>query len=472
MGYKKLRTTEMEGTKRRLSENGVQGLEKKFKGEPLNNELKRNINLQKLDFDLPAQCSVNHSTNDVYGCLQCGKYFQGRSQQSPAFQHSIISRTENLPHNLFVNLETRKFYWLPGNTKVDIEGIRLLTRLQHCIKPSFSKDVIKTFPLLCHDIIDKEEYINGFIGINGNNHSSLKTDHISVILLLIAHINPIRDYFLLHQEKYGQTSELLEIVCLITKKLWSPTILRPQVSSSELVDHLMIKHDSVLLKGGVVYNPRTVLLWLINKLGQPNTDMLNIFKQSCQGLLTQQSNTNTTKQIPFWNITLNLPRSSYFKDGRNVNDLLQVKLDTLIKTKFYSKCENGDDSVTYKMERLPKYLIIYFNRYDSNMNNTAKEMFPIRNRNQTIVEFSTQMELPKSTTDGKLQYLYRLQSNVVSQVKANPDSSKDDINQWKIQLLNKNTAEWYEIHDIKCNKIDPELMFLKETYLQVWERAL
>lgn len=460
----------MEG-KRRLSDNRTHGLDKKFKGEPLDNELRRNINLQKLDFDLPVQCSVNHSTNDVYGCLQCGKFFQGRDQQSPAFKHSIASRTDNLPHNMFVNLVTRKFYWLPRNVKVDIEGIGLLTQLQCCIKPSFSKDMIETFPQLCHDTIDKEEYINGFIGINGNNHSSLKTDHISVILLLMAHINPIRDYFLLYQGKYGQTFELFEIVSLIMKKLWSPTILRPHVSSSKLVDHLMIKYDSVLLKGGVVYNPRTVLLWLINKLTQPSADTLKVFKQACQGQLIQLIDKNTTKQIPFWNLTLNLPRSSYFKDGRNVNDLLQIKLEKLVRAKFYSNSENGDDSVTYQIERLPKYLIIYFNRYDSNMSNTTKELFPIRNRNQTIVEFSTQMELPKSVSDTKLQYLYRLQSNIVSQVKANSDNSKDDMNQWKIQLLNKNTNEWYEIHDIKCNKIDPELMFLKETYLQEIGRA-
>lgn len=462
---------QMRERKRRLSDNGVVVSDKKVKVDSLTNELKKNINLQKVDFDLPLQCSVSHSTCDVYCCLQCGKYFQGRHQQSPAFQHSIASRKDSLAHNLYINLETRKFYWLPRNVQINPKGIDLLLQLQCCIRASFTTDKIRGFPILCHDIVDKREYTNGFIGINGNNHSSLHTDHISVIILQLAHINPIRDYFLLHQDGNGSRSELIDIVSLIIKRIWSPTLLRPHVSSSELIDHLMVKYNSVLLKGGHLYNPRTVLIWLINKLIQNNTEVSKVFMQSCQGQLRQQLESNRTKQISFWNLTLNLPRSSFFKDGRNVNDLLQVNLGALIKEKFYSIIANENDSTTYQMERLPKYLIIYFNRYDTAINNTIKEMFPIRNRNQTIVEFSTEMNLSNSITQSKLKYCYKLQSNVISQVKSNSDISKDDTNLWKIQLFNQKTKEWFEIHDIKCNKIDPELMFLKETYLQVWERS-
>ena len=38
---------------------------------------------------------------NVYGCLVCGKYFQGRGPSSYAYYHSI-----NDGHRVFMNLET------------------------------------------------------------------------------------------------------------------------------------------------------------------------------------------------------------------------------------------------------------------------------------------------------------------------------------------------------------------------------
>ncbi len=35
-----------------------------------------------LDFDFEKLCSISLSTNNVYACLVCGKYFQGESSRS------------------------------------------------------------------------------------------------------------------------------------------------------------------------------------------------------------------------------------------------------------------------------------------------------------------------------------------------------------------------------------------------------
>ena len=462
-------------------------------------EINRNINLQKLDFDLPVYCTVNHSTNNVYCCLQCGKFLQGRNQQSPAFQHSIASRTDTTPHNLFVNLQTTGFYWLPQNVKVNLDEIdndnlkTLFKQVQNCIKPTFNNDTVRKLPFDCYTLIDRDKYVTGFIGINGSNSSNWSIGHINVILLLLSHIKPIRDYFLLSAEvDIGRSNNrLVNIVSLLIQKLWSPVLLRTHISSSELINYLMIEHNSIFLKKGINNNnPRTVLNWLINEFfNNGNNDRLKqILIRSCRGHLVQFSGTDEVKSIPFWNITLNLPRLSYFKDGRNVNDLLQVKLENLIKERFYArmteneKKEANDDAddnkplSDYEMNFLPKYLIIYFNRYDStlNGNNIKQELFPVRNRNQTIIEFPMDMYLTTENSSNKqaqiLKHHYRLQSNIISEVKANTDLSKDDINHWKIQIRNENKDQWYEICDLKSNLIEPELMFLKETYLQVWER--
>lgn len=61
------------------------------------------INRAVLDFDFEKLCSVSLSNINIYGCLVCGKYFQGRGQKSYAYAHSIHE-----DHHVFINLETTK----------------------------------------------------------------------------------------------------------------------------------------------------------------------------------------------------------------------------------------------------------------------------------------------------------------------------------------------------------------------------
>jgi len=61
------------------------------------------VNRNTLDFDFEKLCSVCLSNIHVYGCLVCGKYFQGRGKNSYAFAHSVAE-----DHHVFINLETGK----------------------------------------------------------------------------------------------------------------------------------------------------------------------------------------------------------------------------------------------------------------------------------------------------------------------------------------------------------------------------
>jgi hypothetical protein len=61
------------------------------------------VNRAKLDFDFEKVCSVSLSNINTYGCLVCGKYFQGRGRSSYAYAHSIHE-----DHHVFINLETTK----------------------------------------------------------------------------------------------------------------------------------------------------------------------------------------------------------------------------------------------------------------------------------------------------------------------------------------------------------------------------
>ena len=60
------------------------------------------IKRSALDFDFEKVCSVSLTNINIYGCLVCGKYFQGRGRKSYAYAHSIHE-----DHHVFINLETK-----------------------------------------------------------------------------------------------------------------------------------------------------------------------------------------------------------------------------------------------------------------------------------------------------------------------------------------------------------------------------
>ncbi|KAJ0388623.1 hypothetical protein P43SY_010727 [Pythium insidiosum] len=68
------------------------------------------IHHQLLDFDFEKVCSVSLSDQNVYACLVCGKYFQGRGRNTHAFTHSVQAG-----HHVFINLHNDRIYCLPGS---------------------------------------------------------------------------------------------------------------------------------------------------------------------------------------------------------------------------------------------------------------------------------------------------------------------------------------------------------------------
>lgn len=61
------------------------------------------INRPLLDFDFEKLCSVTLGNINIYGCLVCGKFFQGRGKKSPAYAHSL-----NEDHHVYIHTESLK----------------------------------------------------------------------------------------------------------------------------------------------------------------------------------------------------------------------------------------------------------------------------------------------------------------------------------------------------------------------------
>lgn len=92
------------------------------------------IDRSVLDFDFEKLCSISLSNINVYACLVCGKYFQGRGPKSLAYFHAL-----EIGHHVFVNMETQKVYVLPEGYEVKSKS---LDDIKYVIDPSYSKEEV------------------------------------------------------------------------------------------------------------------------------------------------------------------------------------------------------------------------------------------------------------------------------------------------------------------------------------------
>ena len=92
------------------------------------------IHRSVLDFDFEKLCSVSLSNINVYACLVCGRYYQGRGSKSHAYFHSL-----EVGHHVFVNMETKKVYVLPEGYEVKNKS---LDDIKYVVDPQYTKEEV------------------------------------------------------------------------------------------------------------------------------------------------------------------------------------------------------------------------------------------------------------------------------------------------------------------------------------------
>ena len=92
------------------------------------------INRTVLDFDFEKLCSVSLSNINVYACLVCGKYYQGRGPRSHAYYHAL-----EVGHHVYVNMQTKKVYVLPEGYEVKSKS---LDDIKFVVDPRLSRDEV------------------------------------------------------------------------------------------------------------------------------------------------------------------------------------------------------------------------------------------------------------------------------------------------------------------------------------------
>ncbi|KAG5743972.1 hypothetical protein H9Q69_012883 [Fusarium xylarioides] len=441
------------------------------------------IDRNVLDFDFEKLCSVSLSNINVYACLVCGKYFQGRGPKSHAYFHSLDE-----DHHVYINLETQRVYVLPEGYEVKS---RALDDIKYVSDPRYSKkEVIEMdrTPRTSYTL-DRKVYIPGFVGMNNIKEN----DYLNVIVQALAHVAPLRNYLLL--EDFSNKTELVKRCSILVRKIWNPRAFKAHVSPHELLQEISLRSNKRFTLT-TQSDPVDFLSWFLNNLhlglgGSKTKPGSSMIQRTFQGKMKVESQAITARAdatdrlrfedadvkvdiVRFLLLTLDLPSAPLFQDELEKNIIPQVPLTTIL-TKYDGQRaqEHHTQRKRYRlMHPLPPFLAFHVKRFSQNKF--------VSERNPTIVTFDARnLDMspyvepnPKEWPPGEPIW-YDLVANVIHEavrVREGVVDSGEERKTWKVQLKNKATGEWVVCQDLYVDKVQSELLYLGEAYLQIWER--
>jgi U4/U6.U5 tri-snRNP-associated protein 2 len=461
-----------------------------------------------LDFDFEKLCSVTLSNINVYACLVCGKYFQGRGHKSHAYFHAL-----EVDHHVYINLETRKVYVLPEGYEVHNKS---LDDIKFVADPRFTEDQVKQLdriPVQSTDLSHKK-YRPGFVGMNNIKAN----DYLNVVVQALSHVAPLRNFFLLHQ--FSQTTPQLPVrFSTLVRKIWNPKAFKSHVSPHELLQEIALR-SSKKFTLTQQSDPVEFLSWFLNNLhltlgGSKSKPLSSIVQRSFQGRLRlesqaitaksdttgdrlrfEESSNITTNTTPYLVLTLDLPPTPLFRDANEDKNIIpHVPLTTLLqKYNGMQASERQANRVRHRLlHPLPPYLMFHTKRFSTNKF--------VSERNPTIVTFqSPRLDMspfvepnPAIHPPGEPIY-YEMVANIILDTVNTTTGGGEDSNAadaankaaggegdrvaWKVQLRDKAVAasqrsdlpEWVEIQDLFVERAEAETLFTREGYLMIWER--
>ncbi|KAG6009676.1 hypothetical protein E4U21_001740 [Claviceps maximensis] len=454
------------------------------------------IDRHVLDFDFEKLCSVSLSNINVYACLVCGKYFQGRGPKSHAYFHALDD-----DHHVFINLETQKVYVLPEGYEVKSKS---LEDIKYVSDPRYTKAEVMsldrpssqtagasatTAPTKSWTLSGKQ-YTPGFVGMNNIKEN----DYLNVIVQALSHVPPLRNYFLL--EDFSKTSELVKRNAILFRKIWNPRAFKAHVSPHELLQEIALRSNKRFTLTNQS-DPVEFLSWFLNNLhlglgGSKTKPGSSMIQRTFQGKLKVESQAITARAdatdrlrfeeaaevkvdiVRFLLLTLDLPATPLFQDELEKNIIPQVPLPTILsKYDGRSAQEHHSQRKRYRLlHPLPPFLILHVKRFSQNKF--------VSERNPTIVTFDARnLDMSPYVEPNPAEWppsepiWYDLVANVVHEaVRTREDvaDSGDERKTWKAQVRDRATGEWVSCQDLFVEKVQSELLYLGETYLQIWER--
>lgn len=448
------------------------------------------VNRQVLDFDFEKFCSVSLSNLNVYACLVCGKYYQGRGRNSHAYTHSLEAG-----HHVYINLRTEKAYCLPDGYEVNDPS---LDDIRHVLNPRFSREQVEQLDTIKQwsRALDGSDYLPGMVGLNNIK----ETDFLNVTIQSLMRVTPLRNFFLIPGNYQNCKSPLVHRFGELTRKIWHSRNFKGQVSPHEFLQAVMVASKK-RFRIGAQSDPVEFMSWLLNTLhgdlGGTKKSNSSIIYKCFQGQLevvkeiqhrkVNEKKEETEKQqrvtgmedkaepddvvreicrMPFLMLGLDLPPPPLFKDVMEKNIIPQVPLFNILK-KF------DGESITevvrpqiarmrYRVTRLPQYLILHMRRFTKNNffveKNPTLVNFPVKN-----LELKDYIPLPVPKGNEKLRSKYDLIANIVHDGKPGEGS-------YRVFVQRKSEEGWYEMQDLHVSETLPQMVALSEAYMQIYEQ--
>lgn len=446
------------------------------------------IDRNVLDFDFEKLCSISLSNINVYACLVCGKYFQGRGPKSHAYFHALDEG-----HHVYINMSTQKVYVLPEGYEVQSKS---LDDIKYVSDPRYTRQEVADLdrqPKVSRTLLGKE-YVPGFVGMNNIKEN----DYLNVIVQALSHVSPLRNFFLL-EDFSSHPNELVKRTSILFRKIWNPRAFKSHVSPHELLQEISLRSNKKFTLTQQS-DPVEFLSWFLNHLhlglgGSKTKPHSSVIQHIFQGKLKVESQAITARadQVHdrlrfeeaadvtstvsrFLLLTLDLPPAPLFQDEQERNIIPQVPLTTILaKYNGVTAQELNAQRKRYRLQHpLPPFLVFHIKRF-------SKNKF-VSERNPTIVTFDARnLDVspyvepdPNSTHQHGEPIWYDLVANVVHEAVRNKEDVADSVGEerktWKVQLRDKATDEWVVAQDLFVDKVRSELLYLSESYLQIWER--
>ena len=372
------------------------------------------VNRYLLDFDFDKVCSVTLSNTNVYACLVCGKYFQGRGKGTPAYVHSMEQ-----DHHIFLNLDDEKVWCIPDNYEVVDKSF---DDIKSNLNPKFTAESIKSLPTSALSLTGSE-YLPGLVGLNQIKDSS----YLNAAIHALCAVQPFRDILLLLDTTQAH-GRLLGSLADLVKKMTNSGSFKGIVSPHDFLQRVSVESSSEFFASTA--DPFKFMDWLLPSLGYQK--ITSIFQGS-------------TEKGPFLTVSVDLPPMPVFKDDTEF--IPTVSLSDLLESRF------AEETIT----KFPQFLILKFNRF-------VKNNFFIE-KNSTIVRFPlTNLPMGRYADMSDVSHNYSLVSTVCHEGKA-------DAGSYTAYVLHPTSDQWCECSGLRVKKILPQSVALVESYIQIWKKV-
>lgn len=427
------------------------------------------ISRQNLDFDFEKCCSVSLSRVNVYVCLVCGKYFQGRGTTTHAYTHAL-----EVGHHMFMKLDSGRTYCLPDMYEIDD---RSLADIKYVLNPTYSKEDVKALDnsIKWARALDGSEYMPGLVGLNNIRAN----DYANVVFQALIRISPIRDFFLFVKNYEHCDSLLVQKFGELVRKVCNARAFKGQVSPHEVL-------QAILTASGRRFvidrqsDPSEFLAWLINSLHVGLTGgkrrKPSILTKTLQGEVeittlagtgkAKSSRSDIVDRIPFFMLALDLPPIPLYKDSLERVTIPQVPIYELL-SRYDGKTITDDIKAgrrTMKITQLPPYLILHVRRFVRNQffveKNPTIVTFPVKNLE---LDFLLENSRALSSSGEAAGVQYDLVANVVH-------DGNVDQGSYRVHVQRQSEGTWYEVQDLVLTEVLPQVVALSEAYLQVYQR--